>query len=680
MAGSAATTGDTSQQRTVRTFCRICMASCGIDVTVDGDHVVGVRPHADHAVSEGYTCPKGRAIGDVHDDPRRLNQPLIRINGRLEPTDWETCLDDLGTRLNSIVAEHGSGSIGVFHGGGMYIDAAGHWATRRLTNALGTHNIFSDSTVDSAAKWRVGELMAGTTSLLPHPDEKTKLLLLIGTNPVVSHGQTTAYPNPVERLRRAKQHGQVWVIDPRRTESARLADRYVAIRPGGDYALLAYLVRETLAHDVDIDELAMRADGIEVLRASVAPFTAQHASDISGVSVAELEELQAAVRTAGKLAIMTGTGTTMSAAGNLTEWMAWSLLIITGSFDNPGGMWFNPGYLARLDERPNLPRAYTGPGAPSRPDIGSVLGEWPAALIADEIEAGRVKAFFILGSNLLTTVPDSARLQRALESLEVLVCFDVIVNQTAELATHVLACKGQLERPDVPFLNDIFAGSVYTQYTPTVFGQIGERRAMWWTLNEIGKRLGHNILPSSVDADTATDDDMLQCVAQRHSLDALKAANGPLVHTGSVWGWAESKLPDGVWHLGPQPLVKQLNDMGDLPPLALIPRRQNRKMNAREFGDHDQPDLLINPADADPLSITDGDTVAITSTTGTIEARAKVTDAIRIGAVSLPHGWRGTNVNKLIDARDLDSLTGMPLLSGTAVSVRPVATAAATVA
>jgi anaerobic selenocysteine-containing dehydrogenase len=661
-----------NDERTVAVYCRICMAQCGLELTVTGDKVIGVRGQADHAVSQGYTCNKGRAQDELHNDPLRLDRPLMRVDGELRPVAWDRCLDDLGTRVAAIVAEHGPGAVGFFHGGGMYNDAAGHWATNRLERAIRTPSIYSDSTVDSAAKWRVGELMAGTTSLLPHPDDEPNLLLLVGTNPVVSHGQTTAYPNPVERLRRARKGGPVWVIDPRFTESARHADRYLAIRPGFDHEVLGYLIREVMATGIDVDALALRADGIEQLRSVVEQFTLEAVSDRSGLSAQDLTDLRDAVIAAGRIAIMTGTGTTMAAAGNLTEWMAWSLLIVTGSFDQPGGMWFNPGYLARLNERTALPRASSGPGSPTRPDIPSVLGEWPAALMSDEIESGRMKALFIMGSALLTTVPDSARLERALATLDLVVCFDVVDNPTVQASTHVLACKGPLERPDVPLLADIFAAEVYTQYTPAVFPAKGERKAMWWILEQIARRLGSTLLPESIDPDTATDDEILQLVAARVDLDPLIAANGPVIREIERFGWAEKMLPDGVWHLAPPPLVSQLNEHQQRPmvPLALIPRRQNRKMNYRGFGD--RPDLLVNTDDASRLGIIDGSLVEISTANGSVNAFAKVTDDIRSGAVSLPHAWPDTNVNVLLPSGDLDPLTGMALLSGVPVELRSV--------
>ncbi|MCU1343862.1 MAG: molybdopterin oxidoreductase [Acidimicrobiia bacterium] len=657
---------------THKSFCRICIASCGIDVAVQGDRVVSVKGDADHAVSKGYTCTKGRALPDLHHHPRRLDGPMLRTGGELRAVSWDDCLGHLAETMQTVIAADGPGAIAFFHGGGMYVDAAGYWATRRFHGALRTPNIFSDATVDSAAKWRVAELMTGTVSLMPHPDEAAKLLLLIGTNPVVSHGQTTSYPNPVERLRAARANGEVWVIDPRVTESARLADRHLAPKAGSDYALLAYLVRSLLA-DVDRVALAKRADGIEALETAVAPFHRDHAAERSGLTGEELDDLLAAVRRAGRLSILTGTGTSMSVAGNLTEWMAWALLVLTDSFDEPGGMWFNPGYLAQLDRRDAVPRSEGGPGAPSRPDIPSIMGEYPAALLAEEIEAGRVRVLFIMGSNLLTTLPESTRLRKALERLDAVVVFDITENDTTSVATHVMACQGQLERPDVPLLNDIFAAAIYSQYTPAVAPSTGDRRAMWRIIADIGQRIGVNMLPASLSLESSTSDDVLALIARGHDFAEMKAANGPSIDGFSRFGWAQALLPDGVWHLGPQPLVDQLINLPEPPPLVLIPRRQNRKMNARLFRvDGERPELLLHPSDAALAGVIDGAMVDVSSNTGTLRLVARVTDTIGAGAASIPHGWIDTNVNELISASDLDLLSGMPRLSGTAISVRPV--------
>lgn len=658
-----------------RSFCRICVGVCGIEVEVDDGRVIAVRGDAEHPISAGYTCGKGRALGAVHADPGRLDAPLVRrAGGALEPAAWDDALADIEARLGDIVRESGPDAVGFFLGGGIMLDAAGYWAARRLQRRWTTKNLYSTMSIDSAPKYRVGELMAGTYALMPHADPDARLVLMFGTNPVVSHGQSPMFENPVERLRAAGDRGEVWVVDPRTTESARLATHHLAVRPGTDHAVLAFLVRSLLAAGVDRDALARRASNVDALAAAVEPYTAAHAAAITGVDEADLERLLDAVVRAGRLAVLTGTGVTMSRGGNAVEWLAWALLVVTDSFDQPGGMWFNPGYLARLDQRASLPEARPGDAPPpTRPDLAPLLGEWPAAVIPDEIEAGNLRALIVFGSNPVTSLPDTPRVAAAFGRLDALVVADVVPTATTDLATHVLPCHAQLERPDVGLLNDLFNPVVAATYTAAVLPQHDNRRSAWWIVDRIGRALGVDVLPDGVDARTATDDDILALATGADVLDQLRSGERPWATAPSpVFDWVQARLPHGAWDLAPAALVEHFATIDVAPSLVLTPRRQSKRMNTQTMRDGDRPEVMVHPDDAAAASVADGDLVEVTSASGSLLLRARVTDATRRGALSIPHGWADCNVNVLVSARDLDPLTGMPRSSGTEVSLRRV--------
>jgi anaerobic selenocysteine-containing dehydrogenase len=658
-----------------RTFCRICIASCGLLVTTDADQVLEVRGDPDHPLSHGYTCSKGRALPSAHHDERRIAECLVRRDGALVPVPWRECLEDVAGVLGDVVAEWGMDAVGFFLGGGGYQDAAAYWAARRLQSRLGTRQRYSDMTVDSAAKTLVTELMAGTPSLVPHVSPDAELLVLVGTNPVVSHGQSTNYADPVERLRAARRRGQVWVFDPRATESSRLADHHLALRAGTDHAVLAFLVREQFRRGLDRDALRARAGNVEALEAAVASFDRDRVADITGATPDALDDLAAAIGHAGRLAIVTGTGVTMSAGGNAVEWLAWALMVLTGSFDQPGGMWFNPGYFAQLDTREQLPgSAPAALGPPSRPEIPALLGEWPAALIADEIEAGRLRVLVVLGGNLVTALPETERLLAALDRLDALVVLETMHTETVDVATHVIACPDQLERSDLPTL-DLFSSAVSTHYTSPVVPRPEALVSMWRSIAEIGRVLGVDLLGDGADPADVGDDDVLARVARSRDFESLRAAQSAVVAHPEVYEWAEARLPHGRWDIAPAPLVEQfatLASTSDGPsPLVVTPRRQPRHMNGQHFRDGDEPTALLHPADSAAHNINDGDLIDVVSATGTLQVRAVVTNATARGAVSIPHGWGDTNVNQLISSRELDSLTGMPRLSGTPVTIRP---------
>ena len=233
--------------RTERSYCRICTAMCGIVVEVEGEQVVRVRGDRDHPVTHGYMCPKGRALPKMHHHPKRLERPLMRVAGSLQPTSWESCLGDLSARLRRIIDEHGPAAVGIFFGSGVGMDAAGYRMAQALQAAIGTPARFSPLTIDGTAKTLVASLVGGFPGFSPRPDyDNVNLVIYVGINPMVSHGHTIAMPNPAATIRATARRGEVWVIDPLHTETSGFASRHIAPRPGTDYAILAYLIRELL--------------------------------------------------------------------------------------------------------------------------------------------------------------------------------------------------------------------------------------------------------------------------------------------------------------------------------------------------------------------------------------------------------------------------------------------------
>jgi anaerobic selenocysteine-containing dehydrogenase len=195
-----------------KSFCRICLAYCGIVAQVEGDRVVTIRGDADDPVSQGYVCPKGRSLGTLHHE-HRLQGALIGRGAERQAVSISDGLDDAAAALARVVDEHGPGAVGVFSGTGGFNDPLGTWAVGKLKAALGVTQSYSTSTVDAVSKTLVGYLMAGTASLIPHPDPDLRFMLLMGSNPVVSHGQSTPFANPIERIRAVRDGGEVWVVD-----------------------------------------------------------------------------------------------------------------------------------------------------------------------------------------------------------------------------------------------------------------------------------------------------------------------------------------------------------------------------------------------------------------------------------------------------------------------------------
>jgi anaerobic selenocysteine-containing dehydrogenase len=671
-----------------RSFCRICNAMCGIVVTVDerdGDEptIRRVRGDEAHPLSRGYTCPKGRALAAFHHDPRRLDVP--EVHGAA--TTWAHALDDVAALVRATVDTHGADAVGMYLASGSAFDANGRRAAERFLRVLGSAQKYTATTIDTPSKPLVAELIGGWSGLTPVWDhERSTLLLLVGTNPLVSHGHSNAVPDPVVRLRDHRARGgAVWVIDPRRTETARIADRHLQPVPSTDHLVLGHLVRALLADGCDEAYVEAHVDPADLaaLRVAVEPLTTELVANVTGVAPDDLDALVAAVRGAGRISALTGTGVSMAQHANITEWMLWALHILTGSYDRPGGMWFNPGYLMQLDQRRWTPSdGVPEPGPASRPHLPRRFDEYPCAALVPEIEAGNIRVLVVAGGNPICALPGEERLRAALASLDALIVLDVIRTDTTELATHLLPVASQLERADVPWLLDAYQLAVATQYTPAVVPPAAERRPMWQVFAELGARLGLDVLPRGITLDTATDEVLLAQLAakSRGGAEAVVAARSGVVHSGAVFGWVhENVLPDGRWRLAPTPLVDQWTAALDEAraastpaPLRLLPQRQLRKMNSqlRDIGVRTDAELVHAHPSAVP-GLVDGDEVEIESPYGSTTGILRLDDTMAPTAVSIPHGWARTNVCALTDTDDgVDPHTGMVWQSGVPVVLR----------
>ncbi|WP_241666432.1 molybdopterin-containing oxidoreductase family protein [Mycobacterium marseillense] len=660
--------------RTIRSFCRICTTVCGILVDVDGDTVVDVRGDREHPRSKGYTCPKGRSLGKMHHHPHRLDRPMMRVDDALVPTTWQECLDDLGERLRQVIDRHGPGSVGIFFGSGLGMDTTGYRMAQGLHAAIGTPAKFSPMTIDGTAKVLIADLMGGTSALSGRPDyDNADLLLLVGTNPVVSHGHNIAMPNPRGYLRGLTGRGQLWVVDPRHTETARMATGHLAPRPGTDYAVLAFLVRELLSDGADREFVRRHTADSDALATAVAPFTLDRTTELTDADPVGLADLLAAVRHTGRIAVETGTGVTMSATANVTQWLAYALMAVTGSLNRPGGFWFHPGYWYQLEtfELPiSGPDGSFGPGPRSRPELRSMLDEWPCAALPDEISAGNIRAVLNLGGSMVTAFPNAGELTAALRKLDVLATLEIIGNETTELSTHVLATTDQLERPDVT-LWDVLLTQVGAQYTPAVVDPIGDRRSTWWVLAELGQRLGHVLADTS---QPITDDAMLAGVTAGARLPMEDLIEQRCVRVGHELPapWVDRHIERlGGWRLAPAILVDQLATLEQPAPLVLVPRRQRSMLNSQLEYLGEPSEVLMHPDDAAAAGVVDHQEVTVRSASGELIGVAKIDPAIRRGAVSIPHGHaHRANVNLLTSKDDLDPITGMTHYSGVAVSVQ----------
>lgn len=670
----------------VQTFCRVCNAMCGLIVTVESETITKIRGDDSHALSRGYTCPKGRALGVVHHDERRLNVPITRPHADQEHASWASVLDDLSDRIATTLTEHGAESVALYLASGSAFDTAGRRAAERFLTMIGSHQKYTATTIDTPSKPLVAELVGGWSGLTPIWDhESSRLLLLFGSNPVVSHGHSNALPDPVRRLREFQSKGNsIWVIDPRRTETSALADHHAQLAPGTDWLVLGWLVRELLVRHPAAATLSQRTTGHEDLVRSVAEIDDVLVTSRSQLPLETLESLRDAILNAGRVSALTGTGVSMSATANITEYLLWALHIVTDSYDRPGGMWFNPGYLLQLDTR-DLPKSDGTPasGPKSRPDLPRRFGEYPCAALVPEIEAGNITTLIVVGGNPVTALPDMNRTVAALQTLNTLAVIDIFPTETTDIATHVLPAVDQLERADLTWLLDSFQLAVAAQVTDPVVAPVAERKPMWWMFREIADRLGSDLIANNAGIDLVNDRALLQPLIDRsRDPKSLERSTTLSVDSGAVYGWVTSRvLPEGKWRLGASSIADQMalhiSDAQSSPreTFVLIPSRQLRLMNS-QFRELAAPggsvdEILIHASPRIVHDLGSPSIATVQNENGSVTARLLADDNLRDDCITLTHGGRDANVCALTSAdQGIDPLSGMVLQSGLAVSLR----------
>ncbi|MEV8226388.1 molybdopterin oxidoreductase family protein [Streptomyces sp. NPDC079167] len=721
------------ESRTALRVCPLCEATCGLTLTIEGTEVTGARGDREDVFSKGFICPKGASFGGLDADPDRLRTPLVRTDGVLREATWDEAFDAIAAKVPALIGEHGEQAVGVFLGNPNVHTMAGGLYPPLLLSTLGTRNVFTASTLDQMPKHVSSGLLFGDANAIPVPDlDRTAHLLLIGANPLESNGSLCTapdFPGKLKALR--KRGGTLTVIDPRRTRTARLADRHAAIRPGTDALLLAALtqvvVEEKLA---DPGALAEHLDGYDELTEAVADFTPEAVAGACGLDADTIREIARELAAAPSAAVYGRIGSCTVEHGTLASWLVDVLNILTGNLDRPGGALFP------LSATGRAPRA-AGPGK------GFALGRWssrvsghpeakgelPVAALAEEIETpgkGRIRALIVIAGNPVLSAPDGDRLDRALaDGLDFMISVDPYLNETARHADVVLPPPPPSQSAHFDFAFNSLAVRNQVRYSgpavPLEEGRMDESEILARLVLAVGGN--HGAPPETVDdlviATTIAKAGLPESLAAdltgttgaERRLD-LMLRLGPYGLTleqllarphGIDLGPLEPRVPQvlrtrsGRIELFPAPIAADLPrlraSLGARPAgLVLVGRRHLRSNNswmhnvAALRGGSNVCTLQIHPDDAARIGLADGDTARITAAGGEVEAPAEITDSVRAGVVSLPHGWGhgrpgtrmsvagadpGVNVNQLLDGTLLDPLSGTAVLNAVPVSVTP---------
>jgi anaerobic selenocysteine-containing dehydrogenase len=705
--------------------CPLCEATCGLAVTIDDSRVTGVRGDDADVFSHGFICPKGASLGALHHDPDRLRRPLVRRDGELVETTWDEAFAEIERRLPAIMAEHGRDAVAVYAGNPSVHNTPTSLYGPAFYKALGTKNFYTAGTVDQVPKhFSVGH-MFGAGFTIPVPDlDRTDHLLMLGANPLVSNGSLMTAPDMRGKLRALRERGgKLVVIDPKRSRTAELADEHHAIRPGTDALLLFALVNELFTMSL-VNTRDLPVNGVDEVRALAAPFTPETVAAHTDIAADDIRRMAHELAGAERAVVYGRIGTTTQAFGTLASWLIDVLNVLTGNLDREGGAMFPLAAAGQANARPSKRRGFkTGRWHSRVRGLPEVVGELPVATLADEILTpgeGQVRALITVCGNPCLSTPNAGRLAEALGHLDFMVSVDVYLNETSKHADVVLPGPTPLERPHYDLALYQLAVRNVANWTPATLPTDVPQE--WETL----LRLTAIVTGMGATADLAALDDFVAgemakrydvAIGERRGPERLidiMLRGGPYDLTladleaaphGVDLGPLKPRIPDvlgtpsGRIELAPEAIttdVPRLAAVLETPvngELLLIGRRQ---LSSNNSWMHNLEPLVrgknrctaqLNPADATRLGLVDGGTAVVRSRAGKIEIPVEVTDAIRPGVVSIPHGWghdvdgtrttvarahAGVNTNVLADDQLLDALSGTAALNGIPVEVEPV--------
>jgi len=677
--------------------CPLCEAMCGLEVQVQGERVVAIRPDESDVWSRGFICPKGTTLGDLHHSPDRVRAPMLREGERWREVSWNEAFARCEELLAGVLERHGKQAVTCYIGNPT---AHGFHLSRYVGLFIGMAQLptlYSAGTVDQWPKNLTSMLMYGGMWTIPTPDiQRTHYWMILGGNPQASQGSLLACPDALGEIDRIRARGgRTVVIDPRRTGTAERADEWLPIAPGTDAAFLLALCHVLFAEQrVRLRHLEGRVDGLETVRALATDFPPERVAPACGIGADTIRRLAREISDAPSAAVYGRIGTCTQEFGTLASWLVDVVNILAGNFDRPGGLMFGRPIawpVASLPDPQWVGGVTFGRFRSRVRGVPEILGQFPLSCLAEEVATpgeGRIRALITIAGNPAISAPDAGRLEGALGQLECMISVDNALNETTRHAHVLLPGHSALEQPHFDDLIAMWAVRSAGRFSPAVFPP-DDRPQEWEILATLGG-LCAGMKLAEIDLG-AIDDGFFSALCAAKGIDPAKALplydqRGPerlldLQIRSGPFGDRYGERPDGLTlesflrrpegiDLGP--MVPQLDQVlatpsgridlapahvvADVPrlaarlerarePLVLVSRRHLRSNNSWLHNvevlvrGRDRCTLLIHPEDAARCGVADGARARVSSKAGSVEVAVEVSDEMMPGVVSLPHGW-----------------------------------------
>ena len=717
---------------TVHTFCRYCLACCGIEVTVEDNRVTKISPDKQNPHTWRDFCAKGRTANQLVEHPRRILNPMRRVGDTYVEATWDEAIADIAARMNAAIDAGGPDAVGAYYGNPAGFSSSNIIFYNGWLDAIGTHSRYSVGSVDQNAMHVVAAAMYGSMLMAPVSDiDNCDYFLLVGTNPAVSAWNwLETVPGGWKRaLERKRQGARIVVVDPLHTETVDKADVHLAVRPGQDWALLLAMVKVVLEEGLEHkDDCAELATGIAELRALVADADLDDLASRCDIPRADIEQVARDFAVASRAMVVTRTGVSMHLAGTVAEWLGHVLNVITGRMDRPGGRRFEPGYV---DAVGLAGRMKTTPHYSRLRNRQMVAGAHALSELPDEITTpgpGQIRAMVLNCGNPVISGPDGRKLDEAFGQLDLLVAIDFVQRESHRHAHWLLPAVHWLERDDLLAFTSNMHDEPYLHFGSKAVEPPPGARQEWRIFTDLAIAMRKPLFKAKgVNTFVGATRRIARTTRKPHLefgphwIDRLVVATGRKFNGRRIkWrdvlahphGWVLGprefghfrpalRTDDKKVHAAPPEFVARARELLDEPhpvapehyPFQLANRRSRHSMNSwlNELpGLHPsgkKNEVVINPEDAAALGVGDGDQVRVFSPVGEIELPATVSKQPRRGVVIVDHGWGskvfdprggaapqsfGANRNLLVDGGPVDPLSQTSALSSSYVGVERV--------
>ncbi|MDI9895497.1 molybdopterin-dependent oxidoreductase [Rhodococcus sp. IEGM 1381] len=702
--------------------CNLCEAICGLEFTVENDAVVSIRGDEKDPLSRGHICPKALSLIDLHADTDRLTTPVKRVGDKWEKIGWSEAYDLVVEGLVSTRKKYGRHAVGIYQGNPNVHSMGAMTHGIPFTSLLRTRNRYSATSLDQLPHQLVDHLLYGHQLLLPIPDiDRTDFFLVLGGNPMASNGSMMTVPDFAKRARALrKRGGRLVVVDPRKTETADIADTHFFVRPGSDALLLLAMIHTVVA-DGEV-KVADYVDGADRLADLVAEFTPEAVAPVVGISADEISTL-ARDFAAAKSAVAYGRmGVSTQQFGTVCQWAIQVLNIVTGNLDRPGGAMVTDPAIDLISQG-IVGRGHFDKWRSRVRDLPEFAGEYPCSTLVDEITTegkDQIRAMAVLSGNPVLSMPGGTTLNDAFAALDFMVSFDFYINETSRHAHVILPPTMSLERDHYDLIFNSFAVHNTAKYTPAVLPKQADAKHDWEIFRDLSLRYKNRMAGSTFDrlkarvtpksiigearlrlSPARTLDILLRSRRKGLSLRKLRA-NPHGIDLGPLRPGFPQKLKtrDKRVQLIQDVVVTELPALVDLmhssavpsgDELLMIGRRHLRSNNSwmhnttRLTKGKARHQLLAHPDDLAHRGIEDGSMVSVTSAAGTVDIEVAASEKMMPGVVSMPHGFghqrpgvqlsvattvQGPSVNDITDPGRVDAVSANAILNGVPVQVR----------